>query len=140
MRVSVSGRWLLEESRWPKPSSCRLTRETRYRVLRQGGRVLFTDPLTVSGMIQREEMLIRSGSLGEQVFPPPGIDERLLRAVGFDELRVEDVIETWRPCPPQDVERALVMRPNSMSVRAHKRGPITISTCESWSFSRPKGG
>jgi cyclopropane fatty-acyl-phospholipid synthase-like methyltransferase len=62
-----------------------------HRVLRQGGRALFTDPLTVTGMIRREEMLIRSGSLGEQVFTAPGVDERLLRAAGFDEVRAQDL-------------------------------------------------
>jgi len=61
-----------------------------HRVLRPGGRVLFTDPLTVSGMIRREEVLIRSGSLGEQVFTAPGVDAELLRAAGFAELRTED--------------------------------------------------
>jgi hypothetical protein len=60
------------------------------RVLRHGGRVLFTNPLTVSGMLRREEMLIRTGSLGAQVFTPPGLDEKLLRDAGFDEIRVED--------------------------------------------------
>jgi SAM-dependent methyltransferase len=65
--------------------------EEWHRVLRRRGRVLFTNPLTVSGMVRREEMLIRSGSLGEQVFTPPGVDEKLLRAVGFDELAVEDL-------------------------------------------------
>ncbi len=46
-----------------------------HRVLCHGGRVLFTDPLIVAGMIRREEMLIRTGSLGEQIFTPPGIEE-----------------------------------------------------------------
>lgn len=50
-----------------------------------------TNPLTVTGMLRRDEMLVRSGSLGEQVFTPPGVDERLLRAAGFDTVRVEDV-------------------------------------------------
>jgi hypothetical protein len=34
-------------------------------VLRPGGLALFTDPLTVTGLIRREEMVVRSGSLGE---------------------------------------------------------------------------
>jgi SAM-dependent methyltransferase len=64
--------------------------EECHRVLRPGGCALFTDPLTVTGMLRREEMVIRTASLGEQVFTP-GIDESLLRAAGFDEVRVEDV-------------------------------------------------
>lgn len=65
--------------------------EQWHRVLRRGGRALFTDPLTVTGMLRRDEMLIRTGSLGEQVLTAPGIDEALLRAVGFDEVVVEDL-------------------------------------------------
>ena len=60
------------------------------RVLRSGGRVLFTDPIVVSGMIRREEMVLRSGGMGEFVFTAPGIDEQLLRAAGFDDIQVED--------------------------------------------------
>jgi SAM-dependent methyltransferase len=62
-----------------------------YRVLRPGGRVLFTDPITVTGMIRREEMVARSGSMGEFVFTAPGLDEMLLEAAGFEDTRVEDV-------------------------------------------------
>jgi SAM-dependent methyltransferase len=62
-----------------------------HRVLRSGGRLLFTDPITVTGMIRREEMVARSGSMGEFVFTAPGLDERLLTAAGFKEIRVEDV-------------------------------------------------
>ena len=73
------------------------------RVLRPGGRLLFTDPIVVSGMIRREEMVLRSGGMGEFVFTPPGLDEELLRAAGFDEIQVEDrtpnmaaVAGSWR--------------------------------------------
>ena len=74
-----------------------------HRVLRSGGRLLFTDPITVTGMIRREEMVARSGSMGEFVFTPPGLDEALLKAAGFEEIRVEDatpnmatVAAAWR--------------------------------------------
>ena len=62
-----------------------------HRVLRRGGRLLFTDPITVTGMIRREEMVARSGSMGEFVFTAPGLDEALLEGAGFEEIRVEDV-------------------------------------------------
>jgi cyclopropane fatty-acyl-phospholipid synthase-like methyltransferase len=65
--------------------------EEWHRMLRRGGRVLFTNPLTVSGMLRRAEMAIRTGSLGEQVFSPPGVDEKLLRAAGFADIRIEDL-------------------------------------------------
>ncbi len=60
------------------------------RLLRPGGRLLFTDPIVVSGMIRREEMVSRSGGMGEFVFTPPGLDEALLSAAGFEEIQVED--------------------------------------------------
>ena len=62
-----------------------------HRVLRPGGRVLFTDPLTVAGMLRHQEVLLRTGALGDQVLTPLGVDERLLRAAGFEVLDVEDV-------------------------------------------------
>jgi hypothetical protein len=43
------------------------------------------------GLLRREEILLRSGSLGEQVFTTYGVNESLLRAAGFDEVRIEDV-------------------------------------------------
>ena len=62
-----------------------------HRVLRSGGRLLFTDPITVTGMIRREEIVARSGSMGDFVFTPPGLDETLLNSAGFELTRVEDV-------------------------------------------------
>jgi SAM-dependent methyltransferase len=40
------------------------------RVLRPSGRVLFTDPITVTGLLRREEMILRGGAMGEFVFTP----------------------------------------------------------------------
>lgn len=64
-----------------------------HRVLRPGARVLVTDPITVTGPLRREEMIVRSGSMGEFVFTPPGIVEQLLRGAGFEEVRVEDATQ-----------------------------------------------
>ena len=61
------------------------------RVLRHGGRLLFTNPITVTGILRREEMLVRSGGMGEFVFTAPGIDEVLLEAAGLVDVRREDV-------------------------------------------------
>jgi cyclopropane fatty-acyl-phospholipid synthase-like methyltransferase len=63
------------------------------RVLRPGARLLFTNPITVTGMIRREEMIVRSGSMGEFVFTAPGVDDQLVRDAGFVDVRVEDVTE-----------------------------------------------
>ena len=62
-----------------------------YRVLRPGGRILFTDPITVTGMITRDEMIARSGSMGLFVFTPLGVDEHFIEAAGFVDMMVEDV-------------------------------------------------
>lgn len=64
------------------------------RVLHPGGRALFTNPITVTGLLRREEMLTRSYGIGEFVFTPPGLDERLLREAGFDDIRVTDMTES----------------------------------------------
>jgi SAM-dependent methyltransferase len=64
-----------------------------HRVLRPGSRALFTDPLTLNGAIRRDELLTRTGSLGEQVLTAPGVNERLLRSAGFTEMRTEDVTD-----------------------------------------------
>jgi SAM-dependent methyltransferase len=62
------------------------------RVLAPGGRVLFTDPITVTGALSNEEMAIRA-SIGYFLFVPPGEDERLLRDAGLRPLTVEDATE-----------------------------------------------
>jgi SAM-dependent methyltransferase len=48
-----------------------------YRVLHPGGRLLYTDPIIVTGLLSYEEIAIRS-SIGYFLFTPPGEDERLL--------------------------------------------------------------
>jgi ubiquinone/menaquinone biosynthesis C-methylase UbiE len=60
-----------------------------YRMLRPGGRVLFTDPIVVTGELSNEEMQTRS-SIGFFLFTPPGHNERLLQQTGFTVLEVRD--------------------------------------------------
>jgi SAM-dependent methyltransferase len=64
-----------------------------YRVLRPGGRILFTDPIVVTGLLEREEIITRSGAMGRFVFTPPGLDERFVEAAGFAPPTVEDVTD-----------------------------------------------
>jgi SAM-dependent methyltransferase len=60
------------------------------RVLRPGGRTLFTDAMIVTGVVSNEEMATRS-SIGFYLFVPPGENERMLREAGFRILAVQDV-------------------------------------------------
>ncbi|MEZ0335416.1 MAG: class I SAM-dependent methyltransferase [Gemmatimonadales bacterium] len=63
-----------------------------HRVLRSGGRVLFTDPIVVTGQLTNEEMGARS-SIGFFLFTPVGHNERLLTEAGFAVEDVRDVTE-----------------------------------------------
>jgi ubiquinone/menaquinone biosynthesis C-methylase UbiE len=61
-----------------------------HRVLRRGGRVLFTDALVVTGPISHREVAVRS-SVGFYLFVPPGENERVLAEAGFTLLGIEDL-------------------------------------------------
>jgi len=60
------------------------------RVLRPGGRLLFTDAMIVTGLVSHEELAARS-SIGNYLFLPPGENERLIAAAGLRLLASEDV-------------------------------------------------
>ena len=62
------------------------------RVLQIGGRMLYTDPVVVTGLVSKDEFAIRS-STGDFVFGPPGVNETLIREAGFELLLVEDVTD-----------------------------------------------
>ncbi len=64
------------------------------RVLRPGGRFLFTDAVVVTGTLSRDEILARSNSMGQFLFTPAGAHERIIQAAGFVALQVEDVTDT----------------------------------------------
>jgi ubiquinone/menaquinone biosynthesis C-methylase UbiE len=63
-----------------------------WRVLVPRGRLLFTDPITVTGPLGSDEIAIRA-SIGYFLFVPHGEDERLLNDAGFRVLSVEDATE-----------------------------------------------
>ncbi len=63
-----------------------------YRVLKGGGRLVFTDPITVTGPLTSDENAIRA-SIGFFLFVPLGTDEVMLRKAGFEVKRVEDRTE-----------------------------------------------
>jgi SAM-dependent methyltransferase len=52
-----------------------------FRVLKPGGRMLFSDALVAGGMISHEEIATRS-SIGYYLYSPPGENERLIRQAG----------------------------------------------------------
>jgi 2-polyprenyl-3-methyl-5-hydroxy-6-metoxy-1,4-benzoquinol methylase len=60
------------------------------RLLKPGGRLLFTDPLTVTGPLTHAEIAVRS-SAGFYLFVPFGYDERIILECGLQLLSSENV-------------------------------------------------
>jgi SAM-dependent methyltransferase len=60
------------------------------RLLKRGGRLLFTDPVVVTGPLTNQEIAIRS-SASFYLFVPPGYDERAIEKCGLHLLRSENV-------------------------------------------------
>jgi len=59
------------------------------RLLKPGGRLLFTDPITVTGPLTNAEIAVRS-SIGFFLFVPRGYDERVIEQSGLRLLVNED--------------------------------------------------
>ncbi|HWU89807.1 MAG TPA: class I SAM-dependent methyltransferase, partial [Kofleriaceae bacterium] len=62
------------------------------RLLRPGGRLVFTDPIVVTGPVSHEELAIRS-SIGFYLYVPRDLNERLLAESGFEIRTVADRTE-----------------------------------------------
>ena len=60
------------------------------RILKPGGLLLFTDPITLTGPLTHEEIAVRS-SAGFYLFVPHGYDERIIAQCGLRMLECEDV-------------------------------------------------
>jgi 2-polyprenyl-3-methyl-5-hydroxy-6-metoxy-1,4-benzoquinol methylase len=60
------------------------------RLLKPGGRLLFTDPITVTGPLTNEEIAVRS-SIGFFLFVPRGYDEHVIAQCGLRLLLCKDV-------------------------------------------------
>jgi SAM-dependent methyltransferase len=62
------------------------------RILKPGGRMLYSDALVVGGLLSHEEIVTRS-SIGYYVYSPPGENERLIERAGFRHIRATDTTE-----------------------------------------------
>ena len=60
------------------------------RLLAPGGKLLFTDPMVVTGPLSHKEIAARS-VIGFFLFVPPGEDERHIREAGLELALAEDV-------------------------------------------------
>ena len=67
--------------------------ENVFRVLKPGGRFLFSDALVIGGLVSHEEIATRS-SIGMYFFSPPGENERLINRVGFKLLEARDTTDS----------------------------------------------
>jgi SAM-dependent methyltransferase len=111
------------------PDRLSLLREL-YRVLRPGGRLLFSDALVIGGLITNEELAVRS-SIGLYIFTPPGVNENLLEEVGFHVESSTDttsqaavIAERWR-----DARRARAVRLVEMEGKANYEGLQRFLSC-----------
>ncbi len=62
------------------------------RVLKPGGKFLYSDALVISGMVSNDELATR-GSIGYYLFVPSGENEKLIEAAGLRLLRAVDATE-----------------------------------------------
>jgi len=83
------------------PDRLALLREL-HRVLKPGGKLLFSDALVIGGTISHQEIAARS-SIGYYLFSPAGENERLLAEAGFSVREAKDttlgaveISERWR--------------------------------------------
>jgi cyclopropane fatty-acyl-phospholipid synthase-like methyltransferase len=99
--VDVSGRLPFEDASFDAticidaanhfPDRLHVLREWS-RLLRSGGRLLFTDPVVITGAVTFQELADRS-SIGVFVFMPPETTEQFVADAGLKLIRREDVTE-----------------------------------------------
>lgn len=62
------------------------------RLLKAGGRFVFSDALVIGGVVSNEEIATRS-SVGMYFFSPPGVNEQLIADAGFKLVEARDTTE-----------------------------------------------
>jgi ubiquinone/menaquinone biosynthesis C-methylase UbiE len=90
-----------------------------FRVLKPGGRMLFSDALVVGGMLSHEEIAMRS-SIGFYVYSPPGENERLLERAGFRQIHATDttasaarIAKQWHHAREKSKEKLIAAEGNT---------------------------
>ena len=63
------------------------------RVLKPGGRLLFSDALIIGGLLSHEEIATRS-SIGMYFFSPPGENERLIKRSELKQIEARDTTDS----------------------------------------------
>lgn len=63
-----------------------------HRVLKPGGRLLYTDPTIITGLVSKEEIALRA-SIGHFDFSSPGVNEAIIAGAGFELTRADDRTE-----------------------------------------------
>jgi len=63
------------------------------RVVKPGGRLLFSDALIIGGLLSHEEIATRS-SIGMYFFSPPGENERLIKQSGLKQIEARDTTDS----------------------------------------------
>ncbi len=89
------------------------------RVLRPGGRVLYTDPIVVTGLMSKEEIATRS-SIGFFLFGPPSENERLLEQAGFQIVHVTDCTENIAQIAQRSLEARIRYREQLLAVEGEQ--------------------
>lgn len=102
-----------------------LLREWR-RLLKPGGRFLYTDPTLVTGMLSKEEIVLR-GTPGYFLYSPLGLNERLIDTAG---LRLEkqvdltqsviDLSERWYDAREKRKNRLIAMEGDDLFERMQR--------------------
>jgi ubiquinone/menaquinone biosynthesis C-methylase UbiE len=97
-----------------------------FRVLKHGGRLLFSDALIVAGSITQREIALRC-TPGLYVFSVPGENERLITATGFSKPKTKDtttetarIATQWRDARKKR-KQALILQEGEVIYKAGQK-------------------